>query len=48
MTIQKWRMYTTLRNKLLNMGAILFGGAVRDEIIHNINATQFYKQTTAK
>ena len=44
MTIQKWRMYTTIRNKLLNTGAIIFGGAVRDEIIHNMNAGQFYKE----
>lgn len=46
MTIQEWRNYNKIRRELLNFGCIIFGGAVRDEIIHNMNAIKFYKEQT--
>ena len=44
MSKNEWRNYAKIRDKLLNFGGIIFGGAVRDEIRHNIKATQFYKE----
>lgn len=44
MSIHEWRNYVKIRDYLLSSGCILFGGAVRDEIIHNMNATQFYTE----
>jgi hypothetical protein len=46
MTIQEWRNYNKIRRELLDFGCIIFGGAVRDEIIHNMNAIEFYKEQT--
>ena len=43
-TWYEWHMYKAIRNIILNHGATIFGGAVRDEIYHNINADQFYKE----
>ena len=44
MSIHEWRNYVKIRDHLLSSGCILFGGAVRDEIIHNMNATKFYRE----
>jgi hypothetical protein len=44
MCIHEWRNYVKIRDHLLSSGCILFGGAVRDEIIHNMNATNFYRE----
>jgi hypothetical protein len=44
MTKIQWTNYTRIRNKLLNSGGIIFGGAVRDEILHNKCASKYYKE----
>lgn len=44
MSKSEWRNYTKIRDHLLNFGGIIFGGAVRDEILHNMSAKQFYKE----
>jgi len=44
MSKTEWRNYVKIRDKLLNFGGVIFGGAIRDEILHNVKATEFYKE----
>ena len=39
-----WHMYKFVRNMVLQNRGTIFGGAIRDEIFHNINASEFYKE----
>ena len=34
-----WHMYKFVRNMVLQNRGTIFGGAIRDEIFHNINAS---------
>jgi len=40
----EWRNYSKIRDALLDMGGVIFGGAVRDEILHNMCAKKFYEE----
>lgn len=46
MSKQEWRNYAKIRNFLLLKGGVIFGGAVRDELLHNMCAAEFYRQQT--
>ena len=39
-----WQMYKFVRTIILQHNGTIFGGAIRDEIFHNIHADEFYKE----
>jgi hypothetical protein len=44
MSKYEWTSYSNVHNLLLMNGGIIFGGAIRDTILHKFHATEFYKQ----
>jgi hypothetical protein len=44
MSKYEWTSYTNVHQMLLMNGGIIFGGAIRDIILHKFHATEFYKQ----
>jgi hypothetical protein len=45
MNKQTWIMMSVLRDKILKHDGMIFGGYVRDMILHDHNAMKFYKET---
>jgi len=41
--IYQWKMIKNIIHDLVNLGATIFGGALRDIILHNLHAQKFYK-----
>jgi hypothetical protein len=41
-----WRIYTDIKNCLLSSDGVLFGGCVRDNILHDHSAINFYEKLT--
>ena len=44
MSRHEWVSYSNVHQMLLLYGGIIFGGAIRDTILHKFHATEFYKQ----
>jgi hypothetical protein len=44
MSRHEWASYSNVHQMLLTNGGIIFGGAIRDTIVHKFHATEFYKQ----
>jgi hypothetical protein len=47
MTRHDWASFNAVRKIILKEGGIIFGGAVRDLIYHNFQASEFYKEQDA-
>lgn len=41
--IYEWKIIKNIIHDLVNLGATIFGGALRDIILHNLHAQKFYK-----
>ena len=44
MSKHEWASYSNVHQLLLMNGGVIFGGAIRDTILHKFHATEFYKQ----